>query len=81
MNDGCSRVLSDSKQMADLLQKQFCAVFSNPLCNIKKDPDFAPTAVSLEVKDIKTSIDEIRITSAPGEDEIPAILLKSCKDA
>ena len=29
---------------------------------------------------IFSAIDELKINSAPGEDEIPAILLKNCKE-
>ena len=76
---------SDAKEMADLMQKQFCSVFSSPDCPKKKDPSFAPAPVSLEDFDfneqhIAWAIDKIKISLAPGMDEISAMLLKCCKD-
>ena len=81
-----SRIISDPKEMADLLQNQFCSIFSDPNSPEKKVPDFTSIGVSLDnfsftVEDIKAAIDEIKINSAPGEDEVPAVLLKNCKES
>ena len=72
--------------MADILQKHFCTFFSNPNSSEKRDPNF-PAAqssmddIQLTLNDFFDAIDELKINSAPGEDEIPAILLKNCKEA
>ena len=70
--------------MADLLQKQFCSVFSSSDNPLKKDPDYEATSCSLYdidfvQDDIEWAIDQIKLHSAPGEDEFPSILLKKCK--
>ena len=78
--------MSDSKRMADLLQRQFCSVFSNPDSEMVEDPNFPQASSCLEdfnlvIEDFISAIDEMKAHSAPGEDELPAILFKSCKDA
>ena len=69
--------------MASLLQKQFCSVFSSPGSPHKRDRDFKQTTSGLDdiefsVEDIASAISQMKIDSAPGEDEIPTILLKNC---
>ena len=59
--------------MADLLQKRFCSVFSDPNSNMKKEPEFPPVSESLEdiqfeMEDIMSAIDALSANSAPGED-------------
>ena len=71
--------------MADLLQKQFCSVFSNPQSSDKKDPDFPASPTSFDdfdftIEDILKAIDLMKYRAASGEDEIPASLFKECKD-
>ena len=83
---GSSNFVSEPKQMANLLQKQFCSVFSDPQSQSKEDPKFIQAATFLEditltIEDFVSAIDNMRLHSAPGEDEIPAILFKSCKDS
>ena len=77
-------IVSNPSQMADLLQNQFCSVFSNMENPQKKDPEYASASCSLsdlsfDQADIEWAIDQIKLHSAPGEDEFPAFLLKKCK--
>ena len=77
-------IVSNPSQMADLLQNQFCSVFSNIENPLKKDPEYASAPCSLSdisfaQADIEWAIDQIKLHSAPGEDEFPAVLLKKCK--
>ena len=75
----------DPKKMADILQKQYSSVFSDPKSAKKKCPhqthnisDTINDIVITQEKIIK-AIDEISIDSACGENDIPAIVLKNCK--
>ena len=76
--------VSSPKSMAEILQTQFCSVFSNPESQSVKNPSFPSVAsyiedIYLTMEDIFTAIDALKSSSAPGEDEIPASLLKNCK--
>ena len=84
LKNQAGQFISDPKDLADLLQTQFCSVFSNPESSATKDPCFPPVETSLEdiiltIEDIISAIDALKQSSAPGEDEFPAILLKNCK--
>jgi hypothetical protein len=77
--------VTDNEDVADILQTQFCAVFSDPNCPDTFMPEFVlppittkntETVLSLEL--IEDAIFEIKLDSAPGPDGIPAILLKKC---
>ena len=73
--------VSDPQKMADLLQKQFCSVFSNPQSSDIEDPTFPQANTCLEdfeliIEDFISAIEEMKIYSAPGEDELPATLFK-----
>ena len=76
----------DPKIMADLLQNQYESVFSDPhSSNIKNtathNMDWEPiTDFQFTQKDIIQAIGEIGNNSACGEKDIPAIVLKSCKE-
>ena len=71
--------------MADILQKQFISVFSDPNNPDIKEPDFERLSdctlddVIFSINDLLKAIDEIKFNSASGDDGFPAILLKSCK--
>ena len=72
--------------MAEMLQDQFCKVFSNPDNPSKLIPpppseSIPETLDSLVIsdEDISRAINELSPDSAAGEDEFPAQLLKSCK--
>ena len=80
-------VVTDTKDMADILQAQFTSVFSDPNSEHIKPPDFPPvvpskpfadTDFNISDEDIITAISEIKSNSAAGPDGIPAILLKNC---
>ena len=82
LKDKSGIFVSTAKGMADLLQRQFSSVFSDPCSKATKDPSFPPVStvlddIDLSVEDFENAIDEVRETSAPGEDEVPAILLKN----
>ena len=75
----------DPKTMANLLQDQYAGVFSNPENDSKKIPS-SPNRSKVQIediefsqKDIEEAIDEIKENSACGQDDIPAIVLKRCK--
>ena len=76
---------SDPKKMADIIQRQYSAVFSDPNSTLKEMLDLHLSLESIiseiEITEsaIIKAIDEIGIDSACGEDDIPAIILKNCK--
>ena len=76
----------DPKSMADILQKQFISVFSDPSNPAIEAPDFEPPFnytldnIIFNIQDLLKAIDEIKFNSAAGDDGFPAILLKSCKN-
>ena len=81
-----NKLQQDPKIMADLLQEQYVSVFSDPtsdqimhtaIHDLTWDPitDFQFTQ-----KDIIKAINQIAINSACGENDVPAIVLKSCKE-
>ena len=76
---------TDRKELANILQQQFCSVFSDPNSSSKSIPTFkvpplirSDTEVVLTPESIVEAISEIKLDSAPGPDGIPAILLKRC---
>ena len=72
--------------MADILQKQFISVFSNPdntellEQNIQDTSTACLSDIVFTVDDLKKAIDEIKSNSASGDDGFSSILLKRCKD-
>ena len=85
--DENNKIQNGAKEKANILQKQYCKVFSNPddadINNIPmKEKENVPNIEDIEfsVEDIKTAIDDIPLFSAPGPDKLPAIILKKCKD-
>ena len=77
---------SEHKVMADLLQDQYKSVFSDPNSNLKKSPnlniqcDESINDIKFNQEDIISAINEISENSACGDEDIPAIVLKNCKD-
>ena len=76
----------EPKKMADILQHQYSSVFSDP-SSVKKKCPHRNHSVSDTISDIVITkekiikaINEIGIDSACGEDDIPAIVLKNCKE-
>ena len=75
----------DPKCMADILQKQFISVFSNPdspnIVEAEIEAQHSNTLddIILSQNDFSKSIDEIKADSSAADDGFPAILLKKCK--
>ena len=79
------KLVTDSKDLANILQTQFCSVFSDPNCPDKSMPEFAlppitteDTEIVLSPELIEEAISDIKLDSAPGPDGIPSVLLKRC---
>ena len=79
-----NQLTNNSKEMAELLSKQYTTVFSTPMgtTNIPKTPlsNSKIYNVIFSETDMVAVIDELKISSAAGPDGFPAILLKTCKD-
>ena len=82
--------VTDPIEMANLFQKQFASVFSNPDATGLEDPSFPIPDVMVPFPDhwlrfqddeIFTAIKELKSSSLPGSDGIPAQLLKKCAEA
>ena len=76
-------LVSEPKDKAEMLSKQYASVFSTP-CNMngadmKTRPSHSLNDINFNEDDIVASIDELRINSAAGLFGYPAILLKKCK--
>ena len=77
-------VVTDRKEVADILQDQFCSSFSDPACQDKQlplpsNPSASLGNISLTIGDIISAIDEINASSSSPDFSIPAIVLKNCK--
>ncbi|KAL5258287.1 hypothetical protein ACHWQZ_G008952 [Mnemiopsis leidyi] len=74
------------QQMADMLQKQYSSVFSDPNNPEKRNTmthtvhsSDSISTIDFDEKDIIGAIDEISPDSATSDGEIPARILKACK--
>lgn len=82
-----NKLVDDPKTMADILQHQYTSVFSDPSSTTKKIPNIKLNiqstleTIDFTCEDIEKAISEIKETSACGEDDIPAVILKKCKEA
>ena len=83
-------IKSNPKDIANLLQNQFSSVFSDPSKTNIESATFAPPSIAhpftddmlnFSEDDIIKAIEEIKPNAASGPDEIPVLLLKSCKVA
>ena len=78
-------LVHEPKTMADILQKQYASVFSDPSSVKKKCPhtnqNLSDTICDIVItpEKIIKAIDEIAMDAACGEDDIPAAVLKNCK--
>ena len=79
------KLVTEKKDLANILQTQFCSVYSDPNCPYKSMPEFAVSPITLRDKElaltldhVKDAISELKLDSAPGPDGIPSILLKRC---
>ena len=86
MRDSQGDLVTEPKLIADALQNQFSSVYSDP-CSSVKYPEFPEPEVQYEFTDSMltfteadfiSAIKEIGSNSAPGPDDIPAVLLKNC---
>ena len=74
----------DPKEMADLLQRQYMSVFSNPDSDRKKIPttdnlqDYELKEVDFTCDDVISAIKEIDINASSCPDDIPAKILHKC---
>ena len=74
----------DDKTTSDILQNQFCSVFSNPQNPSKKFNNTPANYneplddITITTEDIDKAIKEIKIHSAGSDDDMPAILIKKC---
>ena len=84
LSDSSGQLQHDDKIMADLLQEQFCSVFSNPNDPSKKYTDLDVTydqpldSVNITIEDVDKALKKLKSNSSAGDDDIPAILLKNC---
>ena len=83
--DPNSKLTSNSKEMAEILSKQYASVFSIP----KDGSVVEPTSpghgnklndIVFDQDDMQSAIDELKTTAAAGDDGFPAVLLKNCKE-
>ena len=79
------KLVSDPKEKAEMLAKQYASVFSTPRDLSETERTTKPTHTLHDIRfnedDIVSSIDELKINSASGLLGYPAILLKKCKYA
>ena len=78
-------MVTERKDLANILQQQFCSVFSDTNNPDKSPPTFTvpplssnDTELAFTHDDVLEAISEIKLDSAPGPDGIPAVLLKRC---
>lgn len=83
-NNACS----DRQDIANILQRQFTSVFSDPTMTDMSSASFDPPAsdhsfpdeiLEFTLSDVIEAIEDIKPNAAPGPDEIPTCLLKNCK--
>ncbi|KAL5262155.1 hypothetical protein ACHWQZ_G007751 [Mnemiopsis leidyi] len=77
----------DPQKMADMLQQQYSSVFSDPNNPDKRNTITSPpiltknlSTIDFNIDDIVSAIDELSADSATSEGEIPARILKACKE-
>ena len=87
--DENNNVCNSPQEIANILQRQFCSVFSDPNAidiqaalfdEPKISKPFTDDMLNTSVEDFIEAIDETKPSAAAGSDGIPAILLKNCKD-
>lgn len=84
--DSENKLQQDPKVMADLLQQQYTSVFSDPSSEKIRSPSFEHLSenllenITFSQDDIVSAISEIDTYAACGDEDIPAIVLKSCKE-
>ena len=79
----------DVNEICDILQDQFCSVYSDPAADDIQDPDFpvvieqplAPEDFEISNATAIAAMNELKSNSAPGPDGLPAQLLIKCREA
>ena len=83
-------IKTSSKEIVDILQNHFTSVFSDPsksdISVASCEPPqvrilFTEESLDFTIEDIIEAIGEVRQNSASGRDEVPAILLRNCKNS
>ena len=75
----------DDESMSNILQDQFCSVFSDPcnpnkkLTNINATFEEPLEHIQLTSKDIDNAIKKIKINTSSSTDDIPAIVFNKCR--
>merc|ERR1712142_1351967 len=87
--DSARKLVVCPSKMAEILRRQYDAVFSDPIEPMMLSTDIFDKTdnienpvlldISFEPADIEDAIDELSPNSAAGPDQFPAILLKQCK--
>ncbi|GAB1611278.1 hypothetical protein Ahia01_001415200 [Argonauta hians] len=81
-------IVTDAAEMSEILQRQYCSVFSSPSSITRDDitehttgntPTPTLTDISFNAEDIVAAINCIRHNSAAGPDRFPATVLKQCR--
>ena len=84
-NPATKNLTSNSQEMADILQDQYCSVFTPPklidsaLDSNQTEENSLLEEIIFTEEDIIREIDTINTTSAAGPDGLPAIFFKMCK--
>ena len=85
LDPSTNKLTSDSQEMANILQSQYCSVFAPPKTNYNFPNLNEPEERSIlediifTEDDIIPEVDTISANSAPGPDGLPAIFFKMCK--
>ena len=81
--NNAGKLVDDNKEMSEILSEQYSSVFSTPMSTVptlETTSTRTLTDITIGVTEIAEAIDEIGTNSSPGPDDIPAILLKKCKE-
>ena len=79
--------ISDDTSKANMLQEQFCSVYSRPDDVQSGNLEFSVPEITMKMTendfiltndDLMGAISELNISSSPGPDNVPAVLLKRC---
>ena len=90
MLNSSGELVAEPSSIADILQDQFCSVYSDPNSPLIQDPSFESPPITFEItddmlyistEDIVSAIKEIKPGSSAGPDGIPATLLKNIPGA
>ena len=86
--DENKNICSSPEEIANILQQQFCRVFSDPsktdISSATFDAPhithpFTDNILEFSTSDVTEAIDEIKPSAAAGPDEVPVQLLQACK--